>query len=343
MRTCLLLSFLLLLAACSRSRSTSSATVLGAATIGPAGGELELTSGKQAGLRLTVPAGALLDPTEVRVIDAEVVLPAELLATSYLPSPAPAFRLEPADIYLEVPATLRLPYDPMRLRGMAPGNVRVRQQRNGNLVDLEPPVVDVGAGRLELQSRTFGQFQVIRGPVVGGLGSYQAPVGTLVALADGWSFTSGAVPGASPFAGTTATQWQLSGPAFDETWFFDGLRLRGRESASVWRETWNEPVVIWQDIDAVVPQATTMATQVNAPIQLPPLGGSITVLGIQSWDVPRAFGDQLVYDIVRLQVTLAWDRSDLGTGQREYVFWFAPELGLLAMAIDGVVHARTAP
>jgi hypothetical protein len=341
MRTCPL-PFVLLLAACSRGVDTPP-TVLGAATIGPAGGELVITSGKQAGLRLSVPAGAVADPVEIRVVDAEVVLPAELLATSYAPEPASAFRLEPTDLYLDLPAALRLPYDPLRLRGMAPGNVRVRQQRSGATVDLDPPMVDAVAGRVEIASRSFGRFQVVRGPLVGGLGAYQPPSDAVVALADGWSFTAAAVPAASPFAGPEARQWHLTGPGFDEVLFFDGLDLRGREAPQWWREAWDQPVVVWQDVDSVVPQATTITMQVQAPLTQLSLGGSMTVLGVKAWDVPRPLGDRLVYDVVQLKLDLAWNRHDVGVGQRQYLFWFAPEVGLLALAIDGVVHERAAP
>lgn len=343
MLACRSLPLLLLAMACSRTSSSPPPTVLAGGTLGPAGGVLEVMDGKQAGLRLTVPPGALLDPVEVRVVDVEVVLPAGLLATSYAPDPAAPFRLEPVGLYLERPATLRLPYDPTRILGTGRGNVRVRQQRSDATVDHEPPLVDVVAGRVEITTQTFGRFQVVRGPRTTSIVAYQPPLDAVVPLADGWSFVATAVPATSPFAAAEAVQWQLTGPAFEERWMFDGLLLRGRELPPLWRETWDQPVAIWQDTESVVPQATTTTMQVNVPIAVPGLGGSMTVLGAQSWDAPRPLGDRLAYDVVRLQVNLAWNRHDIGTGQREYVFWFAPEVGLLALGIDGVVHARTSP
>ncbi|MEO6597561.1 MAG: hypothetical protein ABIP94_22690 [Planctomycetota bacterium] len=70
----------LFLAACARSKSSSSATVLAAATIGPTGGEVAVTTGSQAGLRLVVPSGALQEAVELRILDVSVALPSTLSA-----------------------------------------------------------------------------------------------------------------------------------------------------------------------------------------------------------------------------------------------------------------------
>ncbi|MBX3464241.1 MAG: hypothetical protein KF830_13800 [Planctomycetes bacterium] len=332
----------MLAASCSR-KGTAPPEVFAAATIGPEGGEVAVLGGKQAGLRVTVPAGALTAAIELRVVDAEVALPADLLATSYVPDPAPAFRLEPVDVYLELPAALQLPYLPQRLTGMAPGNVRVRQQRAAGTVDHEPTAVDAVVGRAELSLRTFGRFQVVRGPQAAGLSAYQPPVANPVPLEGGWSFAVEEVAADSPFAGPGAVQWRLEGPGFAEALCFDGLQMTGREAAPHWREVWSAPVTVWQDVALVVPQATTFVAQVHAPVSMPSFGGLLTVFGAQSWDLPRRCGDQWFYDVVTLRLALAWNRHDLGTGQREYRFWFAPGIGLLALGIDGVVHERTSP
>ena len=58
-------------AACGRSNGPA---VLASAMIGPFGGELVVTTGEQAGLKLVVPAGAVPDPTEIRIVDAPQVV-----------------------------------------------------------------------------------------------------------------------------------------------------------------------------------------------------------------------------------------------------------------------------
>jgi hypothetical protein len=89
--------------------------------------------------------------------------------------------------------------------------------------------------------------------------------------------------------------------------------------------------------------ATTTTTQVATPIGLPPLGSIVAASQFWSYDLPRTVAGQLVTDVARFELRLAWDRHDLGTGQRQHTFWFAPAVGLLAMAIDGVVYERVAP
>ncbi|MEO6597560.1 MAG: hypothetical protein ABIP94_22685 [Planctomycetota bacterium] len=44
---------------------------------------------------------------------------------------------------------------------------------------------------------------------------------------------------------------------------------------------------------------------------------------------------------LRVNISLAWNRADLGTGQRDYDFWFSPGRGLIAFAQDGDVRQRT--
>lgn len=335
------LCLLLLAAACSRS-SDAPPTVLAAATVGPAGGELTVTSGIQAGLRLTVPPGAVTTEVELRILDVPFVLPPGGVPVTAA-SPGDPVRIEPVDLYLDQPATLHLPYVVQALQDIAPGNVRVRQSRDGSDIQRDPTVVDVTDGFVELATRTFGQYQVVRGPVVGSVAAYRPLPADPVTLTDGFSFAVEEIPTTSPFAATADARWHISGPGFDELWYFHGGELIGRESAADWRETWNVPYDVWQNPQQMQAYGLTTSMQVQAPISVPPLGGSMTVSGTWNFSEPRPVGTALAYDVVWLQVSLAWQRSDIGTGQRSYALWLAPEHGLLALSIDGVMHERTQP
>ncbi len=77
-------------------------SMLGEATIGPAGGALTIASGTHAGLSLTVPAGAVAVATNFRVqLDTD---------NSDLPSQFPVYRFEPSSIDLSAtPVTVTVP------------------------------------------------------------------------------------------------------------------------------------------------------------------------------------------------------------------------------------------
>jgi hypothetical protein len=78
------------------------------ATIGPEGGELVGQAGTPlAGVRLSIPEGALAASTEISIkaIDAGQPLPAAAVRCG------PNFAIEPADLALAVPASLTLPFD----------------------------------------------------------------------------------------------------------------------------------------------------------------------------------------------------------------------------------------
>lgn len=178
-------------------------------------------------------------------------------------------------------------------------------------------------------------------PAGAGLHDCLGPAEATVELADGWTFASGPVDAASPFAGLVARQWRLTGPDLDETWFFDDLQIVGRETSG-WRETWKEPGP-WSEFTFGEPLWTIVGVQVEAPIGAPPTAGTLGMFHTWRWDLPRAVGDALATDVVRLEAAQSWERADLGTGQRQHVFWFSPAHGLVAIAVDGVVHEREAP
>ena len=138
MRPKAVLPLVLALAACHSGHDSE--PVLGSATIGPEGGTLTITSGVQQGLQLQVPAGALPTATELRVVDlsASVLSPGAGSQPVTIVPPGLPLRIEPVDLRFGAQATLRLPYTASRVYATAPGNVRARQLRNGNQIDLVP-------------------------------------------------------------------------------------------------------------------------------------------------------------------------------------------------------------
>lgn len=340
-----LVPLFLLAAACHHSR-TSQGPVIGEATIGPEGGVLAIDSGVQAGLRLTVPPGALARPTRIRVHDATTPPPSDIAQPAVAAPPAYPFEFEPANLLLDERATLRMPYQIGNVFGTAPGNVRARETRNGVAIDYDPDLVDVSGGFLELPVRHLSRYQVVRGPVAPDIAAYWQAAGATVQLADDLTFTVESVPATSPFASAEALRWRLAGPSVAEVdlLYFDGdHQLLGRESLHEdWREVWSQPYFPWTQAELSLPVGSvTMQTAVHAPMTAPGVAGQITVYGLWSWAAPRWVAGTQFFDVAQLRITLAWSRADLGVGQREYQFWFAPGIGIVAFAEDGVVHERT--
>ncbi|HZN39765.1 MAG TPA: hypothetical protein VFD82_13230 [Planctomycetota bacterium] len=340
MRLCSWLLFGLCVA-CNGSRSGSGPPILASVAIGPEGGVITVDTGVQAGLRLTIPAGALIEPELVRIRDLTPLPTPGMYNLSILPPPGQPFLIEPSGLHLEQLATLRVPYRTMFVFETGPGNVRLRQVRNDITIDFEPTAIDVGNGYLELPIRHFARYQVVQGLRVQ-LASYWPVTGTAVALADGFTFAVEEVPGESPFATPTARRWRIAGPQDTDLLYFDDEQLRGRESLTAdWREIWNESYPVWTHLPvATSVGALTTTTAVHHPMSGLPIGGQMTVSGSWNWTGPRSVGERLLLDVVLLRVNLAWNRWDLGVGQRQYSFWFAPGVGLIAFGQDGVVHGR---
>lgn len=325
-------------AGCHRSGS-SSAPVLASTAIGPEGGTLTVTSGPENGLVLTVPAGALAARVEFRVL-ADYEVPPPLLATSQALTPGRPLRIEPQTTEFAVPATLRLPYLPQYVTETGPGNVRVRQVSPFATRDHEPAMVDAVAGWAQIGVRTLGRFQVVTGPRTANLADYLPALGAVADLGDGFSFAIEAVPPESPYA-PSGRQWRLRGPGVDDRLVFVDTRIVARESdLPSWRERWAAPFDPFVAVGAV-PIGATVPTQIEQPIGSGLLTPArIVATGWRRFGEPRTFGGRLVLDVLRLSIDLAWERSDIGVGQRSYVFWFAPGDGLLAFAQDGVVRER---
>jgi hypothetical protein len=322
--------------------SNSGPPVLASATIGPEGGVITVDAEVQAGLRLTIPAGALTEPTVVRILDLTPPRTSGMHpTTSSVPQPGQPFLIEPPGLRLDQLATLRAPYRVMLVFQTGPGNVRLQQVRNDISIDFEPTAVDVEGGYVEVPIRHFARCQVIRG-LPAQIASFHPVPGTAVELADGFTFAVEEVPAESPFATPTARRWRITGPTSTDLLYFDGDQLRGRESLiEDWREIWNESYPVWtHELLAASVGALTTVIAVHLPISAPSIGGQMTVSGSWNWTAPRPVGDRLLLDVVQLRVNLAWNRHNVGIGQREYRFWFAPNIGLIAFRKDGVEHVR---
>lgn len=342
MRPALPLLLLCLLPACHNSGGGTGETVLASATIGPGGGEILISSGEHAGLRLQVPAGAVAAPTELRIVDEQPAITGGARPLSIAPSIGLPFRIEPVDLRFNAQATLQAPYRVPNVYNTAPGNVRARQVRNGNTIDLAPQQVDVGAGRIVVTTSTLGSFQVVQGPRAASVGSYQQLRGAPVALGGGFSFVVEDVPSASPFATVDALRWRITGPGYDDLIYFIGDAVRARESELAnWRELWVDLFPLWSYGPLSVPPGTfSTQTFVSQPIGQGAVGGAMTASGGWTWSEPRFVGSTLLYDVLQLRLDLAWNRQDLGVGQRSYRFFFAPGHGLLGFVLDGVAHDR---
>lgn len=334
-------AFALLFGACSRSGGDP---LLGAATIGPEGGQVEVTSGKQAGLMLAIPAGTFAQPTDVRIYD----VPPTPLPPNAVPvfaaSPGDQVRIEPMVVLNGATATLRLPYRPEVVSQTAPGNVRVLRILGGINAELDPVAVDVVAKRVEIRTTALGRFQVGIGPVAAGTVAYLPTLGTPIPLADGYTFTMEEVTTPSLPALQDSIRWHIVGPGSDDSLYLHDGQIVARESASAgWIETWSQPYQVWNDARSYANYSWSTPTIVSPPSGYPWDGGMMFADASWRYGQPLEFGDQTFRDVLILRLDIAWNRSDLGTGQRRYEFTFSPTVGLLVFAQDAVEHRRQFP
>ena len=236
------LALLAIAGACSRS-SSSSPPVLVTAILGPEGGVLTVDQGVQDGLILTVPPGAVSEPTTFRVVDDARGLPPTVRGVSVAPQPGFALRIEPRDLVLAEKATLRLPYRPFQVTSTAPGNVRVQHDNPVASLQYYPEAVDVGEAWVEVRTATLDRFQVVVGPSADRPQDYLPDDEDLALLGDGWTFVVEPVEATSPFAQQDARRWRLRGPSFDESLILVGDRVVAREAdlatTAAWRQLWD--------------------------------------------------------------------------------------------------------
>ena len=336
---------LAVLPACRGSSGGSGDTVLAKATIGVGGGEVAVTQGLYAGLRLVVPAGALERSTEVQFI--QPAPPGDGIAQPLsIAGPGPFVRIEPQAQDFAVPATLRLPYIVDAIGFGGPGHVRASRVRSvGSIVEpyIDPPVVDVERGRIEFETMGLGGYQVVQAPPAPSMADYLPAPGTMVPLEDGYSFSFDEVL-VPQIGANLLSRWTIDTGALQQVVYFDQFRMVGRAVPNAsWLEAWDTP------IDALVYEryATTMRTLSLTRIYEPPSAptptyvGRVLALGRFGFEVPLRIGNREFRDILRIRLHTEWERPDLGQGSAEQVFWFAPGVGLIQMQTDGVIRIRT--
>lgn len=329
------------LAACSHNNG-SGEQLLAAATIGTAGGQIEITTGLYNGLRLIVPGGALAQAVEVRMIQPA---PPPLNGNPQVQAggPGPYVRIEPQGLGFLTPAELRLPYFTNSIVSAGPGNVRALHIGPAGLLYIDPPVVDVAQGRIEFLVDSLGGFQVVSAPRPDSLADYLPTPGTTVPLENNFSFGLQSVQPVH-MTGRAITQWTIDTGSFQHAVYWEAWQVAGRLGGSAdWQEVWDSP------LDALLPESNTLTppavttTRVYSPISSPSptFPGNVTLLGRFAFEVPLRFGDREFRDVLRIRLLTTWERPDLGTGSSELVFWFAPGVGLLQLQQDGVIRIRT--
>lgn len=336
---------LAVLPACRGSSSGSGDTVLAKATIGVGGGEVEVTEGLYAGLRLVVPAGALGSSTEVQFIQ-----PAPPGAGTAQPlsivGPGPFVRIEPQALDFALPATLRLPYIVDAIGFGGPGHVRALRVRTVGANEsryIEAPVVDVVRGRIEFETTGLGWYQVVQAPPAASTADYLPALGSTAQFEDGYSFSFDEV--LVPQIGVDVLRrWTIDNGSLQQVAYFDQFRMVGRAVPNAsWLEAWDVP------IDALVYERYATTYPVLSPTRIyeppsaetPAYVGRVSLLGRFGFEVPLRIGNREFRDVLRIRLHAAWTRPDLGVGDAEQVFWFAPGVGLIQMQTDGVIRIRT--
>jgi hypothetical protein len=137
-----------LLAACSGSGAGRAAA--GAMIVDARGASLRVAHGELAGVAVTIPPGALAEPTRV------TISPSRAPAHPGFRVVGPAAIVEPTEAPLALPVTLTLPYD-----GNVPATTDVvvlARDAAGAVVELGPVAVDQEALRVTVDTRPFATF-----------------------------------------------------------------------------------------------------------------------------------------------------------------------------------------
>ena len=333
------LALVALTAACGRSDSSTTAA-LGVATIGPAGGILVVDRGQQQGLVLEVPAGAVARPTEFRVAAEGGGGSPSAPTGSGIPAVAAPLRIEPTDLVSPVSMRLRIPYEPANVSGTGAGNIDVRQKNAALSRDYDPEDIDAVAGWVEISVKTLGRFEVVVAPTPADLLSYLPPVGEVASLEDGFAFTVEPEPVLSPLSGLDVLAWSVVGPSFFEQIVVGGASILGRRSGALWAEEWSIPYDPFGDPGEALANMITQTAAVTDFTVFSIVSAAVTPLGYFQYALPIRYDEQLYTDIGQLVVNVAYDRPDLGVGERQVTMWLSPEVGLLRLAVDGVSYDR---
>jgi hypothetical protein len=334
MRRLVMPGLLVVCVACRADRNDGPDRTLAAVRLGPAGGRIEVTEGRYAGLRLVVPAGALAAPVTVRMHQPPPP-PDGTFSPAVVPGPGPFVDIEPAALQFAVPATLRLPYVVQGLAGLGIGNVRADYVGPGGRGTIEPEVVDVEAGLAELSITRLGSYGLVRGARATSVFDYFGPDAVGLPLTDGRTFTLARAP-VPQLGAAVCMHWTLDDvdDQDTETALLDGqfLNVLGRASGADWIEVWNPAV------QRVIATAHVFAPRATAT---PLLTGAVAVASRVDLGPPVRVGEREFRDVLRVSVDIAWQRADLGDGARQTVYWFAPGVGLVQVERDGVVSVRS--
>jgi hypothetical protein len=138
-------------AACNDSSPSPAAS----ATLGPAGGTIEVTSGSLSGTSIVIPAGALSQTTVIGIYTGNATT---TRGTDVVGS---AVRLSPTGQQLAAPASYTIPFGPARLGiGTVAADIAIAAQRTnrGSITTITPTSVDLVAGRATFSSDSLATF-----------------------------------------------------------------------------------------------------------------------------------------------------------------------------------------
>lgn len=326
-------------AACSDSSSGTGA--LAVSRIGPEGGIVVVERGSQQGLVLEVPPGTVDQPTDFRIIEELLSLPDENQLVTVGGQAGQPFRIEPIDLVTTESMRLRVPYQPGGISGTGTGNVDVRQINPWATRDYDPEAVDPLEGWVEISIKTLGRFQVVLAMGPQDRSDYLPAFGSVAQLTGGYEFRIEPELTPSPYVGLGAEQWTIVGPDFDERLIVVDNRIVGRRREPlVWLETWTEPYDPFGDPVQALSNMVVQPAQVSAPVNQQFTGASVMPLGYFQYGLPQTYAGELLTDVGRLTLNVAYNRSDLGSGERQLTLWLSPVYGVLQLSIDGIVYDR---
>ena len=327
------------LAACGSS-GPSGPSVQVSSVIGPDGGLLVVQQGSLQGLQLEVPAGALAEPTELRVLAVPAPPAGSSQSASIAPAVGPSFRIEPVELVAALSMRLRAPYSPGNVGQTGPGNVDVLQVNPWTTRVYGPDAVDPVSEWVEVSVKTLGFFQVEVGEVTQDRGAYLPTVGDVASLAGGFQVEAGDEEPGSIYAGLGATHLEVTGPGVSERLVFVGDQLVGRAAALVWAEEWSQSVYPLVDPQAALSSMAPQTAQVTNYISGTTVGATVMPLCYLQFSEPIAYQGALYTDVAKVVVNVAYDRADLGAGERRLTLWMSPDVGLLRLSVDGASYDR---
>lgn len=325
---------------CRNSSTSSPSTLLASARIGPAGGLVLVESGSQAGLVLEVLPGVLDEAVEFRI--ESVLAPPQTPPLSFAPVPGLPFRIEPAGLVVDTKCRLRIPYERAVVPNLdsGPGNFVVRQVSPYAQRDYDIEGLDMAEAWIEIGVKTFGEFELVEGPNERGLLDYLPLTGSLSELEGGFQFE--VLDETSAAFNEPAYQWRVVGPGVDERVVLDadGMVAGRRGGVASWLEIWQDPhPLLRRELEVPLPPQVGLM-EVQSPPGALGIGAAVTPFSYCQFVESSEFAAILELDVLKVVFDVAYDRADLGVGQRQMTYWFSPTSGILSLMIDGVVYDR---